>query len=227
MDIARIGSALVRRWYVVALGVLIALGVGTLAYFSSSAAYQTTAKVTLVPPNLSTEQQPSNPLLELNNNLAQTASVMVDVLGADTLQQVVSATAGGTYTVSNIELRSQVFTSTLTVSATGRSANQAQATAQKVINELGSQLLGIQQRAGVADSSKLIRTEVTVPPSPGDVANSGGTRAAAGAAVAVLGVAMLLALGLDALRRRRSDSDGEKVPVKKSKDHPSLASSGD
>lgn len=211
MDIGRLGAALQRRWYLVLLGLVIAAGAGLVAYGSASATYESTAKIALVPPNLSTLTQPGNPLLELDNNLAQTASVVTDILSSDDVRDGVERSAGGTYTVSNVQLRSEVFTNAITISASAGSADSAQATAQAAINVATSQLEGLQRRSGVLLEQELIRPEVTVRPAAGEPSFTGGIRSGVGAGAAALALVMLLIAGLDSvlLRRRAGRSTAQ------------------
>ncbi|MEO9239028.1 MAG: hypothetical protein ABI418_13175, partial [Jatrophihabitantaceae bacterium] len=96
MSFASIGRALVRRWYVSVLGILITVGLLAGAVVEVPATYQARASVLLLPPKTKLE---ANPLLGLGG-LQEVSDVLARAISdSETADQILAIGSGGKYSV--------------------------------------------------------------------------------------------------------------------------------
>lgn len=208
MNILDLAAAVLRRWYIVLLGIVAAGAVGYYLYQSQPGSFESFAAVSVVPqtgssPEVAASDPSANPYLELDASVAQATSLVVAQVNAADAREIVAARTGGSYEATNVDLTPQTFTTTISITATATDPEAARATADAVIDEVRGTLAAMQNRAGVSPDAAL-RADPIVPPSEGTAAGSSRLRAAGAGAAAVLLLTLLITLTLDTVLRRRS-----------------------
>lgn len=208
MNVADVGRALLRHPIWLVIGLVVAVVAGGATFSVVTPTQQSTASVVIVPPTSGQDVTGQNPLLNLDNTLAQLATVVSNALtagaGRDALAEQ-GATAA--YTVTNTTSDNPSFAQLspqLVFTVTDPDAARATFTAERLIVAAGDELTALQERADVAADARA--TVVTVSePSAATTAGDGQIRAGGGVGLLVLVLAAAAIVLLDATvtRRRR------------------------
>lgn len=199
MDLAGMGVALLRRWVVVLVGLVLAVVAGVGAYASAGLSWSSEAVVVVVPPS-GVAGGASNPYLQLDYTVATTASILVQSISSAPVAADIARSTSGSYTASNVQLDPQTSTPSITVTSTSGSPADAVATAQAVVSRLGDKLTELQVDSAVAGGDRLTIT-TAVAPTEAVSAASGRIRSAGAALVAVALLTLVAALALDGYLR--------------------------
>ena len=201
MFLSDIPQALLRRWYVALLGLIVTAG---LAYWAASitpAKYDVTVQSLLLPPSTSVPEG-GNPYLSLGGLDAVGDILSQALTDAPTLETMKAAGLEDEYTVSR-DANSAAPVMLITV--TSDTERSAVSQSQILLDQLPVTLRALQVSVGVPSPS-LITSSVVVRPERATVSHKGQTRAvvvavAAGLALTVLGTAAVDALWLRRGRR--------------------------
>ncbi|MEO5853280.1 MAG: hypothetical protein ABIQ15_12275 [Nocardioides sp.] len=194
-------GVLLRRWYVVVVGLLLVAGGVAAALVLVPTQYQATAHVLLLLPSQSTGvRNPTNPYLNLQPGLTTTATLIASELGTKSAQRTVAE--GGfdsSFAVGVAPDTGPLFV--ITVEDTDPA--MAVATREEVVRQLDVQLSTMQNDMDVP-STQVIFARRNDPPGGAEVLPGSKIRAAAG--IVGLGVALTVvaAFLVDRLARRRA-----------------------
>ncbi|CDP85533.1 MULTISPECIES: hypothetical protein [Mycolicibacterium] len=192
------------------LAILAAIA-GYIGFSSTSSVYQSTAVAVVIPPGSGSPDAGLNPLVNLNNDMAQLAAVVATAIQGDDGHRA-AADAGGTgnFTVNTTYGDAALYaqlTSQLVVTADGPDADSARRAASAVIEYARTCLNKIQLDSAVpvVNNALLIPS---VEPSEAAKMPTSGVRAAAtyalGALLAGLVVLLLVDVARDLAQRRPS-----------------------
>lgn len=224
MDFWRTVLVVFRRWYITVPAFLLAGAVMLLVYSVVPVRYVSTAALVLTAPptggsSLSPPpEQPQllvNPLLNFDQGLSTSASILIQALRTPELATELGAPPGGatTYEVTNGSSNPELLTSGPFVFIAGEAATAAQASeiVRRVVERAELELNTRQQALDVPESTFITISQVVTPTTP---QAQGGSRTRAAAAALALGVISSLAAGFaaqsiaDARRARRRRVDG-------------------
>jgi hypothetical protein len=220
MDFWRTVVVLVRRWYITIPAFLVTLAVASAAYATVPAQYQSDSILVLTTPLSGGTTDPSmpqsgtitNPLLNFDQSLALTASIVIQQMSSLETAQGLGVTAGSTttYQVTNGSTNPELLESGpfLFIEGTGPSPAAAEDITQRA-SAMAATILAQRQEQLQAPRSTHITMQVVAPPTPGRPLTGSPIRKAAAAAA----LACLLALGtvygfesIATARRRRRDA---------------------
>lgn len=219
MDVRDLFRSLFRRPLAVAVVVAFVIAAAVLGWHSANTSNQSSAVVVVIPPGAGNPDAGLNPFINLNNNIAQLATVLASVMQSGPAMAAVEATgASGDYTVSSItddHSSSPQLSTQVQVAVTGPDADTSLAGANALLDFADGQLHDIQTHAGVPASS-LAQMVVSVEPEQGVPLARNAVRAAGAYAVAAALAGLLLLILLDgAIRlgtasRRRHATPGKR-----------------
>lgn len=190
---------LLRRWYLVAVGVALTGMLSWLAYGAVAPTFQARANVILLPPESSVEPG-GNPYLYLGG-LDQALDVLVRALNSDDVAASVREDhPGATYQVGRDESTSGPI---VLVEATGSTAESTTGALEAVLALLPETLEGLQQELGVAPTSQITSQPLTVDDEP-EVSQKSRLQIVGALAGAGLAGTVLLTGALDALLAARA-----------------------
>lgn len=196
--------ALARRWYLLLLGVLLAVGAAYVGWDQTSPRYTTESTSLLLPPLSATEGtapkgRDGNPLLYLGG-LGQARDVLLNVMSSESLKQGFEARFPDTeYTVTPDSLSSGPIV-VMTVDAP--TAELAATSGQYLTDSLAQRLTAMQSELSV-DKDAVIRSMTLTAPTDPKSDNKLQVRVAALAGVGILVLSLLLIALLDGLLRSR------------------------
>jgi hypothetical protein len=202
-------ASLLRRWYLVLVGLLVTSLAGGLVHHSVAPRYEAQASVVLVPPN-TIAPTAANPLLYLGS-LTQALQVLVRSLDSDETQQTIRArNPGATFSVVQDTTTSGPI---LLVVAQAADAGGALAELKTVLGAVGTQLRGVQHDLAVTTKNRIGRLDLSV-----DSTATPLTKARTRAVLSVGALGALLTLLLtgaadSVILRRRRRSAAQSVPV--------------
>jgi hypothetical protein len=203
MFLREIPKVLLRRWYVVVLGLLATVGLVFAALSAVSPTYTLNSEVLLLPPP-SAVPAGSNPYLVLGG-LEGIGTVASRVMTADSSQRYVKAQFG---TVDlGVALDPTAAAPMILIEVSSSSPKTSQAVEQFLSNRIPDVLLQLQKDAKVPSKSLITSTSVFAADIP-QIGRKSQIRAAVVAAAAGLLVTILAAAAVDArtLRRRPARS---------------------
>lgn len=211
MDVTDLVRRLARRRWAVLLVVVVAVAAAAVTWLGSGASQQSSAAVVIVPPTLGTAVADENPLLNLDNNLAQLATVLSAALqSADVGAALEAQGATATYSISTVTGTDPSFAQLspqLVFTVTGSSAAVARRTASALVGQARSQLLSLQQQADVPGDARATLLQV-VPPTAATSIGGGRVKSAGSVFLALLVLGLLAVLLADALLGRRFVAPG-------------------
>lgn len=196
MDFWRTVLVLLRRWYVVLPAFVLSIAIAGAVYLSVPTVYVSSSVLVLTTPNNggiapADPRQPAgrtNPLLNFDQGLSTSASILIQALGTPEMAVELGAPPGGdtTFRVTNGSTNPELLTSGpfVFVSAESRSAKGAQELVTRVSQRARVELAN-RQRDLDAPPSTYITVDEIVPPTTPD--KQGGSKARAAAAVLGLG----------------------------------------
>lgn len=204
MDFWNSLKVLARRWYIVAVGMLVTLGAAVGVNFLISPSYTAVGSLVLaVPPNLPERATSSNPYLAYGN-LAVAARVVASGMNQPSVvREQRSKGATGDFVVDLDPERSSPI---ITVNSTARTAAEAIKTVEVVTAGVQQLLADRQKTLGAPQNTWITANTVVVP----EEANQAiGSRLRAVSAVLVLGVigTLTLAFGVEGLAQGRAGPD--------------------
>ena len=215
MSLAEMWRVIRRRWYVLVPSILLAMGLTAGVYTSIPKQYQSSAMMSLLASQQSikgTSIAPgtSNPFMNFDSSLNDTADFLVRRLASTDAAQVLSAEGVAGYTA--VLAASQGPFIQLT--ATGTSKSDATASITKLIAYTSNQLAQLQQQQSVP-AQAMIESAVIVPGSPPVALTKRRTQDTLGAGAGALALALLATFAVDALaaRRRPARRRGGGAPV--------------
>ncbi len=211
MNLAEFVAKFLRRPILLAVIVILAVVAGVLGMKSAKAEYETTATMVVIPPGSGSPDAGLNPLINLNNNIAQLAVIVATTVqttdAANHLTErngaritAVTTTAGDASSFA--QLSPQIVFTTRAADP-----DSARLGAESVIDYAREQLIRIQAEAAVPPRNNALIV-VGAKPAMGEPVGKGGPKAAAAYALAVVTGGILAILIADAIlewwRRRRS-----------------------
>lgn len=194
-------GVLLKRWYVVVVGLLLVAGGVAAALVLVPTQYQATAHVLLLLPSQSTgARNPTNPYLNLQPGLTTTATLIASELGTKSAQRTV---ADGGFDSSFAVGVAPDTGPLLVITVEDTDQAMAVATREEVVRQLDVQLSAMQKDIDVP-STQVIFARRNDPPGGAEVLPGSKIRAAAG--ILGLGVALTVvaAFLVDRLVRRRA-----------------------
>lgn len=206
MNVADVGRALLRHPIWLVLGVVLAVVAGGATFSVVAPEQQSTASVVILPPAYGDDVASQNPLLNLDNTLAQLATIVGSALTSGAGQQALAdkgATAA--FTVANTTSDNPSFAQLspeLVFTVTDPVAAQAQFTAEQLVKQAAAQLDALQARASVPANARA-RAVTVSEPSSATLAGDGQIRAAGGVGLIVLVLVAAAIVLLDAVGSRR------------------------
>lgn len=209
MNVADVGRALWRHpvWIVVA--VVVAVLAGGFTFSTVAPEQQSTASVVILPPSLDAQTVAGqNPYLNLDNTLAQLATIVGSALTSGEARDELDARgATAAFTISNTTSDNPSFAQLspeLQFIVTDADGGTAMGTAQALIDLAGTRLADLQDRADVPADARA-RVVTVASPSQASVAGDGQIRAGGGVGLIVLVLAAVVIVLVDAAvaRRRR------------------------
>lgn len=175
--------------------------------------YQSTAVVVVLPPGSGNPDAMLNPLVNMNDNIAQLAAVLATVLRTDGGPVAAEAGGDGGFTVDTTFGDSPTYaklTSQLAIHATASTPEGAQHAAQALADYVGTALVKIQADARVPSQNNSI-TVASVTPQTGTEVSNSPLRSGASYAVATLLIGFVLLIAYDAVRARFAERSPTKT----------------
>jgi hypothetical protein len=191
---------LLRRWYIVLVGLSLTAMLGVAVTVVVPAKYQATSSVLFLPPQSDTVAQGGNPFLALGG-LETVAGVVARTVSDSTVQDRVKAAGGtGEYTVAPDATAGGPV---LLITVEARTPAAALKTLAVVLRQLPQTLAALQTTSGVPQSSLIRSKEITRDPVAKTVLKP-LMRAMIAAVAFGLGLTVLGAALIDSLIRRRT-----------------------
>lgn len=208
MYLRDLADSLLRRWYFVAAGVVLALGLSFVAASAVSPTYRAESSVVLVPPKITTGAT-GNPYLFLGG-LQQSVDVLARAMSADAAHETVADTAG----TGHYDVVADVATSApiLLITANDTSSAGAQRLLDAAKAEVPIVFARLQSSLGVSARSQITTSVVTSDEKPKVINKTRYRTVALVASMSMLMVVVLVGF-LDgvllarALRRKREALD--------------------
>ena len=208
MNVADVGRALLRHPVWLVLGIVLAVLAGGATFSVVAPVQQSTASVVILPPSVGDDATGQNPFLNLDNTLAQLATIVGSALTSGAGQDALKAEgADAAFTIANTTSDNPSFAQLspeLVFTVTDPVASKAKFTAEQLVAAAGTQLTALQERANVPADARA-RVVTVSEPSAATTAGDGQIRAAGGVGLIVLVLAAAAIVLLDAgvVRRRR------------------------
>lgn len=206
MDVTDLLRRLARRRRAVIAVAVVAIVAAGIAWLSAGTSQQSSAAVVIVPPQLGSAVVYENPLLNLDNNLAQLATVLSASLeSSDVGNALQEQGATATYSISTVTGNDPSFAQLspqLVFTVTGSDASLAQRTATALVAQARSQLSSLQAQANVPSTARATLVQV-VPPTDGQSVGGGRLKSSGSVFLAILILGLLGVLLADELLRRR------------------------
>lgn len=206
MNVADVGRALLRHPVWLVLGIVLAVVAGGATFSVVAPVRQSTASVVIIPPAYGDQVTGQNPFLNLDNTLAQLATIVSSSLTSGSGQDALAAEgATASFTITNTTSDNPSFAQLspeLVFTVTDANASKAEFTAQKLITAAAEQLADLQARAQVPGNARAQIVTVSEP-SSATVAGDGQIRAGGGVGLIVLVLAAAAIVLLDAATARR------------------------
>jgi len=194
-------ASLLRRWYLVVLGLLLTAGLCAAAYKVVPATYQAEASVVLLPPSISVVEG-GNPYLYLGG-LGQALDVLTRALQSDNAQKpITEAHPDATYTA----LPDRTTTGPiLLVTVEGPTSEETLATLQAILDSVPPALANLQEQLAIPAGSRITSMNLAVDDEPTKIQKDRTRALLAAAAVGLVGTILLTGLldGLLTSRRTR------------------------
>lgn len=198
MNLADTIAALKRRWYIVVTGILVAVVAAYGAWTFLPPSYERSATVLLLPGS-ATVPDGQNPYLYLGG-LGQAADVIVSAIDSNTVLSRETADYPGTkVTVQRDPINSGPAIDIQVTSSSDRSTG---AVLKAVLGQVSTTLESIQDKESVPVKNRISVTTLSAD-DQSTIANKTRLLGAAGAAIALLVVSLLVAAMVDGLSRRR------------------------
>jgi hypothetical protein len=206
MNLADALRALVRRWYITAPGILLAVAVALAAWVTIKPAYERTATLLLLP-NQSSVPTGSNPYLYIGG-LTQAADVIVRAVNSEAVTGEISSEHPGT----EISVYRDPTTSgpVLLVDVTAPTDAAASEALEQTVTATSSALDDIQTKAHVTEEDRITMAPVTVDTSS-TLVQKKRMMVAGGAPAAVVVITLLVVAAVDGhsqRRKRRAKAEG-------------------
>lgn len=159
MRVDELMRSLLRRPVALALIVVVAVAGGLIGFSSAASTFQSSATVLIVPPNApEADGTMGNPFTRLDFSTAQLALVVATQLDSDAVRdQVVAAGGSGQFdtdTLSGSNSATAQLTPQVRITATGGTAEGAEAAMDVLIDEASTQLSAVQSASNVALSAQ-------------------------------------------------------------------------
>jgi hypothetical protein len=207
VNVANFVRSLTRRPVACALILVLAIGAGVAGWMSSASVYQSTAVLVVIPPGSGNPDAMMNPLIRLDNDVAQLAAVVATKIKTDGGNQA-ALHAGGTgeFTVDTTfgdSTRFAQLTSQLVIVATGSDPASAQRSAVALTDFARNSLDKIQASAWVPTRNNAIIV-TSVEPQWGSEVPANPLRSAAAYALGTVLAGVVLLLLYEAVSERIS-----------------------
>lgn len=199
MNLSDTLQALVRRWYILIAGVLLACGAGYGAWTHTSVDYERSASQLLLPSSGLLPSNTANPYLYLGG-LTQAADVVVRVAGSEnTMSAILQRYPGTTVTVSRDPSTSGPV---ILIIATSTSDRDAAAALNAMVAQTATTLQRVQAEEHIRPNDQITMTTLTVDSKP-TLQQRKRLISTGGAAIGVMLITVLSAALVDGLARRR------------------------
>jgi hypothetical protein len=222
MDFWMTVKVLLRRWYITVPTFLASLGLAAAAYSLTPVEYESVSVLVLTTPvtggtaetHAEDPDYLTNPLLSFDHSLALTGSIVIQQMNSSETNLALGVTPGATtsYLATNGTTNPELLESGpfLFIQGKGPSPEAAQDIAERA-SAMAADVLAQRQTELNAPASTHISIQTVVPPMVGQPLKGNSQRAAA-SAVAVAGLASLIAVyGFESMmthrRRRRADTE--------------------
>ncbi|MHA3702426.1 hypothetical protein ACXR2U_09580 [Jatrophihabitans sp. YIM 134969] len=208
MNVADVGRALLRHPVWLVVGIVLAVVAGGATFSKVAPEQQSTASLVILPPAFGDQVTSQNPYLNLDNTLAQLATIVGSALTSGRGQQALAEQgATAAFTITNTTSDNPSFAQLspeLVFTVTDPVAQKARFTAERLVAEAAIQLDALQDRAQVPAKARA-RAVTVSEPSQATLAGDGQIRAGGGVGLIVLVLAAAAIVLLDAAvsRRRR------------------------
>lgn len=191
---------LLRRWYIVLAGFVLAAAAGYGAWIHTPTEYQRSASQLLLPGSGSLPSRTANPYLYLGG-LTQAADVVARVAGSDdTLSGVVERYPG---TVVSVSRDPSTSGPVILITATSSSDSDAADVVEAMVTRTAAVLEQVQSEEGVAARDRMTITTLTIDRQP-TLQQRKRLIATGGSAAGIIVFSLLAASLLDGLVRRRA-----------------------
>jgi hypothetical protein len=198
MTMASVARALLRRWYVTLLGLVIAVALCGYAVQKVSATYEASGDILLLPPQ---GPKGSNPYLNLGG-VAGVTDVVSRAMGDNSVTDALDRQGASAYTVQTDQTMGGPA---ILVTGKGKTAQQALQTLRLVMVRVPPTLRALQQKPPLnVPEASLITTTVLQTDVKAKTLRKSQTRALIGAAAIGLLLTLLLAVLTDVMFARRS-----------------------
>jgi hypothetical protein len=206
VDASQSGQVLVRRWFIVILGLAVTGCVMAWTWNTTVRLYESQAQVLMLPPSVPMQSadssvQSSNPYLQLDYSLSVTADVVVRILATEPVKAGIMQCGGGqtvTVTRATPEVGGAI-PPVAVITASDPTPDIARATAVCGVDELLVTLQRMQTQTGASESLAITAEVIEPPTTPVPV---DGSRIRALVAIGIVGAALSLLLAFAIGRRR-------------------------
>lgn len=232
MNVAEFLRGLVRRPIVCAIVAVLAVLAAAAGWLSAKTEYQTTAAAVVIPPGSGSPDAGLNPLINLNNDMAQLAVVISSAMQSQPARQAVEdAGAASDYTISTTAGDVSSFaqlSAQIVMTTHGPDAESSKNGAQALIDFARDRLVAVQRDAAVPPRNNALLV-VSTEPEPGSAVSTSPLRTAVSYAAVAVVLAVVVLIVEEAireqLRRRRPNSTEEPEETEKSEasDEPDAA----
>lgn len=206
---------MVRRWYVLLLGLALSAGLGWVVHVSVPTSYEADTSILLMPAETVVDEEVGNPYLYMGG-MADALDVLVIRAGAEQVRaDVLDDFPGADYTIGS---HPTTPTPIVDVTAEGASGEESLALMQAATASVIETLDVMQDELGLPDAARIRPAELTVDPVATELTGQANKAAVAAVGAGVLVTLMMTALvdGVVARRSRnrsrsRSRSEGGRV----------------
>ena len=206
MDVTDLVRRLTRRRWSVLVVAVIAVVAAAVTWLGASASQQSSAAVVIVPPTLGSAVSDQNPLLNLDSNLAQLATVLSAALeSTDAGDTLAAQGATASYSISTVTGTDPSFAQLspqMVFTVTGTNVDVARRTASALVSLARTRLRALQVQADVPADARAGLLQI-VAPTDGQSIGGGRVRSAGSVFLAILVLGLLAVLLADELLRRR------------------------
>lgn len=199
MDLGETIRKLLRRWYILLAGMLLAVGAAAGVWLQVSPGFERTASLVLLPGRASLPEPGHNPYLYIGG-LTQAADVVVRAVGSkNTLHEITEDFPGTAVEVTRDPTTAGPL---IRIAVTAPSDDEAAAVLALLVERTGTELELLQNAELIPDNDRISIVPVTID-AQSEPKNRTRLILSAGAGIAVVGLTLVLAAMLEGLSRRR------------------------